>query len=109
MSSFGMTKIETPYKEIDNALELTTDISGDRYILQNVIKIPGTYTFSIWYKSDITSKITFDILGVSEEIETSTNWKKYVKTVKTDGSVKNIYIQPSMGVTVYLYEGFLSE
>lgn len=109
MSSFNMTKVETPYKEIDNVLELNTDISGDRYILQNVIKIPGTYTFSIWYKTTEETTITFDILGESEEIDTSTEWKKYVKTVNADGNNINIYIQPSLEKTTYLYEGFLAE
>lgn len=109
MSSFNITRVETPYKEIDNVLELNTDISGDRYILQNVIKIPGTYTFSIWYKTTKETTITFDILGISEEVSTSTEWKKYVKTVKADGNSKNIYIQPSLEKTTYLYEGFLAE
>ena len=39
MSSFNITKQQTPYQESDYVLELQTDIPGDRYILQNAIKI----------------------------------------------------------------------
>lgn len=109
MSSFNITKQQTPYYEEDYVLELQTDIPGDRYILQNAIKIGGTYTFSIWYKSDVDSKISFNVIGEIEEIESNQNWKKYVKTVKCDGTEKNIYIQPTLGDTIYLYMGYLVE
>lgn len=109
MSSFNVIRIENPYKENDNVLELITDISGDRYILQHVIKIDGTYIFSIWHRSVENSKIIFNVLGETEEVSSTPTWQKYVKTIKSDGKEKNIYIQPALGITTYLYEGYLAE
>ena len=54
------------------------------YRLNDVIKIPSTYTFSIWYKTNKNTKITFNVLGDKNQISSGTSWKKFVKTVEVD-------------------------
>lgn len=110
MSTFNEIEMITPYGDTDNVLELNIDASSDAYVLQDVIKLPSTYTFSIWYRTESDSQITFNVLGESETVDSNTTWNKYVKTVTVETLDKtNIYIMPSVGVNSYLYEGYLSE
>ena len=110
MSTFNEIEMTTPYGDTDNVLELNIDSSSDAYILQNVIKLPSTYTFSIWYRTENNSQITFNVLGESETVNSTTSWNKYVKTVTVETLDKtSIYIMPSVGVNSYFYEGYLAE
>lgn len=110
MSTFNEIEMTTPYGDTDNVLELNIDASSDAYVLQNVIKLPSTYTFSIWYRAESDSQITFNVLGKSETVDSTTTWNKFVKTVTAETlDETNIYIMPSVGVNSYLYEGYLSE
>ena len=70
----------------------------------------GTYTFSIWHKSDKENIITFNFFGKTEEVSSTTKWQKYSKTIEVS-SLNNphIYITPSLNIQTYFYEGFLSE
>lgn len=110
MSTFNEIEMITPYGDTDNVLELNIDSSSDVYVLQDVIKLPSTYTFSIWYRTENKSQITFNILGEAEIVDSTTIWKKYVKTinVKTLDDA-SIYIIPSVGINSYFYEGYLVE
>lgn len=110
MSTFNEIEITTPYGDTDNALELNIDSSSDAYVLQNVIKLPSTYTFSIWYRTESDSQITFNVLGESEIVDSTTSWNKFVKTVTVETlDETSIYILPSVGVNSYFYEGYLVE
>ena len=111
ISSFKIVKITDPYNKSDNVLEL--DINDDSvYKLNDVIKIPSTYTFSIWYKTKNESMISFDVLGNKEQVSSNTNWQKYMETVTIDQITnENNYI--SIGLDPnnvgYFYEAYLSE
>lgn len=110
MSTFNEIEMTTPYGDTDNVLELNIDSSSDAYVLQDVIKLSSTYTFSIWYRAESDSQITFNVLGKSETVDSTTTWNKFVKTVTAETlDETNIYIMPSVGVNSYLYEGYLSE
>lgn len=110
MSTFNEIEMTTPYGDTDNVLELNIDSSSDAYVLQDVIKLPSTYTFSIWYRTESDSQITFNVLGESETVNSNTTWNKFVKTVTVETlDETSIYIIPSVGVNSYLYEGYLSE
>ena len=110
MSTFNEIEMITPYGDTDNVLELNIDSSSDAYVLQDVIKLSSTYTFSIWYRTESDSQITFNVLGESETVNSNTTWNKFVKTVTVETlDETNIYIMPSVGVNSYLYEGYLSE
>lgn len=110
MSTFNEIEITTPYGDTDNVLELNIDASSDAYVLQNVIKLPSTYTFSIWYRTESDSQITFNVLGESETVNSTTSWNKFVKTVTVETlDETSIYIIPSVGVNSYFYEGYLAE
>lgn len=110
MSTFNEIEMTTPYGDTDNVLELNIDSSSDAYVLQDVIKLPSTYTFSIWYRTESDSQITFNVLGESEAVNSTTSWNKYVKTVTVETlDETSIYIIPSVGVNSYFYEGYLTE
>lgn len=110
MSTFNALSATTPYNENDEVLHLFLDVESDAYVLKNVIKMTGAYTFSIWYKTESASTITFNLCGTREEVTSSENWQKYVKTIKvTNLEETNIYIITSQHVNAYFYEGFLSE
>ena len=110
MSTFNEIEMITPYGDTDNVLELNIDSSSDAYVLQDVIKLSSTYTFSIWYRAESDSQITFNVLGESETVNSTTSWNKYVKTVTVETLDKtSIYIMPSVGVNSYFYEGYLAE
>ena len=110
LSTFNEIEMITPYGDTDNVLELNIDSSSDAYVLQDVIKLSSTYTFSIWYRTESDSQITFNVLGESETVNSNTTWNKFVKTVTVETlDETNIYIMPSVGVNSYLYEGYLSE
>ena len=110
MSTFNEIEMITPYGDTDNVLELNIDSSSDAYVLQDVIKLSSTYTFSIWYRTESDSQITFNVLGESETVNSTTSWNKYVKTVTVETLDKtSIYIMPSIGVNSYFYEGYLAE
>ena len=110
MSTFNEIEITTPYGDTDNALELNIDSNSDAYVLQNVIKLPSTYTFSIWYRTESDSQITFNVLGESEIVDSTISWDKFVKTVTVETlDETNIYIMPSVDVNSYFYEGYLVE
>ena len=104
------TKKRFPYREPLFILSLLLDVHSDAYVLKNVIKLIGTYTFSIWHKSDKENIITFNFFGKTEEVSSTTKWQKYSKTIEVS-SLNNphIYITPSLNIQTYFYEGFLSE
>ena len=82
------------------------------YRLNDVIKIPSTYTFSIWYKTNKNTKITFNVLGDKNQISSGTSWKKFVKTVEVDEITEtndSIDIEIENGSIGYFYEAYLSE
>ena len=101
MSEIKEIKDINPYGDRDNILQIDIDNPKDVYMLKRAIKSEGDYTFSIWYKSDSDSQITFNLFDISNETIDSTNkWQKYVKTVTiTEEEFKNvnIYIQPKEG------------
>ena len=100
----------TPYGDTDNVLELNIDSSSDAYVLQDVIKLSSTYMFSIWYRTESDSQITFNVLGESEIVDSTTSWNKFAKTVTVETlDETSIYILPSVGVNSYFYEGYLVE
>ena len=113
MSEIKEIKDINPYGDRDNILQIDIDNPKDVYMLKRAIKSEGDYTFSIWYKSDSDSQITFNLFDISNETKDSTTeWQKYVKTVTiTEEEFKNVnaYIQPQEGVTSYFYEGYLTE
>lgn len=109
ISSFKTTKTTNPYNETDEVLELNIN-DGAVYRLNNVIKVSGTYTFSIWYKTNKNTTITLRILGNESQISSGTSWKKFVKTI-TVNSVsdqnRDIDIEVASGAIGYFYEAFL--
>lgn len=111
ISSFKTTKTTNPYNETDEVLELNIN-DGAVYRLNNVIKVSGTYTFSIWYKTNKNTTITLRILGNESQISSETSWKKFVKTI-TVNSVSDqnndIDIEIENGSIGYFYEAYLSE
>lgn len=111
ISSFKTTKTTNPYNETDEVLELNIN-DGAVYRLNNVIKVSGTYTFSIWYKTNKNTTITLRILGNESQISSGTSWKKFVKTI-TVNSVSDqnsdIDIEVASGAIGYFYEAYLSE
>lgn len=111
ISSFKTTKTTNPYNETDEVLELNIN-DGAVYRLNNVIKVSGTYTFSIWYKTNKNTTITLRILGNESQISSGTSWKKFVKTI-TVNSVSDqnsdIDIEVASGAIGYFYEACLSE
>lgn len=111
MSTVKEIQVVTPYGETDNVLELSVDVSNDAYVLEDVVKIVGDYSFSIWVKSAKSDCLTtFNILGTSITESITTKWKKVSTTVKIDSlDNNNINIIPDINTTIYLYEGFLSE
>lgn len=110
MSTFNEIELTTPYGDTDNVLELNIDSISDVYALQGVIKLPSTYTFSIWYRAETNSQITFNILGESEIVDSTTGWNKYVKTVTVETlDEPNIYIMSGLNISTYFYEGYLTE
>lgn len=89
---------------------MSLDTEADAYVLNDVIQLIGTYTFSIWHKSEKENTISFNILGVTDEISSTTQWQKYSKTIEVSAlDVPNIYMSPSLNIETYFYEGFLSE
>lgn len=111
MSTVKEIQVVTPYGETDNVLELSIDVSNDAYVLEDVVKIVGDYSFSIWVKSAKSDcSTTFNVLGTSITESITTKWKKVSTTVKIDSlDNNNINIIPDINTTIYLYEGFLSE
>ena len=111
MSAVKEIQAVTPYGETDNVLELSIDVSSDAYVLEDVVKIVGDYSFSIWVKSAKSDCLTtFNVLGTSITESITTKWKKVSTTVKIDSlNNNNINIIPDVNTTIYLYEGFLSE
>ena len=111
MSTVKEIQTTTPYGETDNVLELSIDVADDAYVLEDVVKIVGDYSFSIWVKSAKNDcSTTFNILGTSITESITTKWKKVSTTVKIDSLDNNdINIIPDVNTTIYLYEGFLSE
>lgn len=111
ISSFKTTKTTNPYNETDEVLELNIN-DGAVYRLNNVIKVSGTYTFSIWYKTNKNTTITLRILGNESQISSGISWKKFVKTI-TVNSVSDqnsdIDIEVASGAIGYFYEAYLSE
>ena len=95
---------------MDAVLALQVLSASEAYVLQNVISLVGTYTFSIWHRSERDSKITFNVLGEVETVPSSTDWKKYVKTVTiSDLEDAEINLIPEENVFSFFYEGYLVE
>lgn len=111
MSTVKEIQVVTPYGETDNVLELSLDVPNDAYVLEDVAKMVGNYSFSIWVKSAKSDCLTtFNVLGTSITESITTKWKKVSITVKIDNlDNNNINIIPDINTTIYLYEGFLSE
>lgn len=111
ISSFKTTKITNPYNETDEVLELNIN-DGAVYRLNNVIKVSGTYTFSIWYKTNTNTTITLRILGDESRISSTTSWQKFDKTVTINSVTEqnnDIDIEVTNGAIAYFYEAYLSE
>lgn len=111
MSSFSDVIAMSPYNNNSTMLELKIDNDGDGYVLSDVVKMDGTYTLSIWIKSNKNSVVIFDVLGTAKVVDVSTNWQKVVCTVKANNTDVNndIVITPEVNTTTYLYEAFLCE
>ena len=110
MSTFNTITTTTPYNDTDDVLHLYLDVESDAYALKNVVSLTGTYTFSIWHRSDSANTITFNCLGNIENVASSTEWQKYTKTLTISTlDTKDIYISPDLNIDTYFYEGFLSE
>lgn len=110
ISIVSKSNIITPYGNTDNVMLINLDSVSDAYILDNVINSPVTCTFSIWHRSESDSKITFNILGLTETVSSTPQWSKYVKTVTTEEIKENIIcIIPNLNINSYLYEGYLTE
>lgn len=111
ISSFKTTELLTPYNYTEEVLELNINDTSV-YRLNGVVTLAGYYTFSIWYKSNKNTNITFDVLGDKSQISSDNNWKKFVKTVQiTEVNDKNNYIDiiVDSGSIGYFYEAYLSE
>ena len=110
MANVEAIKTATPSGIFDNVLRMTLDAQPNGYRLSNLINKTGDYFFTIWYKSDANSKITFNVLGESEQVDSSSQWKKYSKQVNvSDVSNNEIVIIPSVNSITYFYEAYLSE
>lgn len=110
MANVEAIKTATPSGKFDNVLRMTLDTQPNGYRLSNLINKTGDYFFTIWYKSDANSKITFNVLGESEQVDSSSQWKKYSKQVNvSDVSNNEIVIIPSVNSITYFYEAYLSE
>ena len=110
MANVEAIKTTTPSGSFDNVLRMTLDAQPNGYRLSNLINKTGDYFFTIWYKSDANSKITFNVLGESEQVDSSSQWKKYSKQVNvSDVSNNEIVIIPSVNSITYFYEAYLSE
>lgn len=110
MTSFEEVKLNTPYGKEDNVLKITIDNEENGYRLPDLISESGNYFFVIWYKSDINCTITFDIFGNTEQINSTSEWKKYSKKVSVkDLTNKKIDIIPQTNSITYFYEAFLTK
>lgn len=110
MTSFEEIKVTTPYGKEDNVLKITIDNEENGYRLPDLISESGNYFFVIWYKSDTNCTITFDIFGNTEQINSTTEWKKYSKKVSVkDLTNKKIDIIPQTNSVTYFYEAFLTK
>ena len=92
----------------DDVLEIFVD-TYDIYRMNNLVAELGTYTFVVWYCSAAECKITFNILGTSETVDATTEWKKFIKTVEYDGKNNNIDISQDLDSTIYLYEAYITK
>lgn len=110
MSTINLIAMENPYKEMDDVLSLYLDIEDDGYKLPDLIGLESEYTFSIWHKSASENVITFNLFGTEYNVNSNTEWQKYVCTF-TITALDNvdILITPQMNIETYLYEAFLSE
>ena len=110
MTSFEEVKLTTPYGKEDNVLKITIDNEENGYRLPDLISESGNYFFVIWYKSDTNCTITFDIFGNTEQINSTSEWKKYSKKVSVkDLTNKKIDIIPQTNSITYFYEAFLTK
>ena len=110
MTSFEEVKLTTPYGKEDNVLKITIDNEENGYRLPDLISESGNYFFVIWYKSDTNCTITFDIFGNTEQINSTSEWKKYSKKVSVkDLTNKKIDIVPQTNSITYFYEAFLTK
>ncbi len=110
MASFEEIKISTPYGNEDNVLKITIDNEENGYRLPDLIHESGNYFFVIWYKSDTDCIITFDIFGNTEQVNSTTEWKKYSKQVSVkDLTNKKIDILPQINSTTYYYKAYLTK
>lgn len=110
MANFEEIKLTTPYGKEDNVLKITIDNEENGYRLPDLISESGNYFFVIWYKSDTNCTITFDIFGNTEQINSTSEWKKYSKKVSVkDLTNKKIDIIPQTNSVTYFYEAFLTK
>lgn len=109
MNSYGQILKINPYGDEDNVLKIYLGEEDDIYRLHNVVSTPDTYTYVIWHCSDTPCNITFNVLGITEVVPSTTEWSKYVKTVEFTGDNNNIDIHPELNTTTYYYEGYLSK
>lgn len=110
MTNFEEIKLTTPYGKEDNVLKITIDNEENGYRLPDLISESGNYFFVIWYKSDTNCTITFDIFGNTEQINSTSEWKKYSKKVSVkDLTNKKIDIIPQTNSVTYFYEAFLTK
>lgn len=97
-----------PYGKEDNYLQIILDSNPAIYRLSDLINKTGTYTFSIWCKSEQNCNIEFNILGTSMIVSVNNNWQKFSKTVEvSDLNTPYIDIIPDSNTTTYYYESYL--
>lgn len=110
MISYTKIAISNPYNVLDYCLRINSPTHGDAYRLNNLSIIKGTYTFSVWVKSDSEANIAFNILGNLIPFSATTEWKKFTCTIESDGTCKYIdFIPAVIGINIYLYEGQLED
>lgn len=108
MPNFEEINTLSPYNKNDSVLKITIDSKSDTYRLKDVISQKDTYTFTIWYKSDSQTTIAFNILGKNFEVESNSQWNKFIKKINIENlNNKNIDITPALNSVTYYYEAYL--
>lgn len=107
MATYGRTTMTTYKGTQDEVLVLCGDDETNVYHLNGIINVSGAYIFTVWYKSESASAITFNVFGDEETVESDSTWKKYIhrKNVTSLDNV-DISITVTPDVNTYFYEAF---
>ena len=107
MATYGKITMTTYKGTSDEVLVLCGDDEINEYYLNNIITVAGSYIFTVWYKSEETADITFNVFGDEETVESTTTWKKYVKRIEVESLENNdITITVTPEIRTYFYEAF---